>query len=223
MRSLILLIISLIVASCSSLTIEDVPATLHTDMTAWALESTLIAQSIRDDMTPFMATVESQATQISQVDTINQILVATVRANAEPTRGVRLALAEEMQGGIMGLDLLNTSDGVMRFFQIGTAAYVRPQDGCMESHQNFFQPSANQIYLTTLGVNLAAGTILDVNWSFQGQSVYRESRSITADQEAQCIWFLLTPSNASFTPGNWTVTFMVNGRSINNYSFSIVG
>lgn len=219
-RILLIFIVLIFSVGCQALAVEDVPGTMSFELTAYATEAAGIRLNSQTERTQVAATVAVAETQSANYSLYNNVLVATVRADQIPTPSERLAFTD---GGVMAIDMFDLSDGQMRFLQVGTAGYVRPEDRCFETHQTFFRTSStNRIYMTALALNLQAGTNLRVDWFYEGSRVHTSAWSAPSFTEGMCIAIELSPANAPFLPGNWSATLFVNGNAIDPSAFSII-
>jgi hypothetical protein len=217
---LVLLVLSVSLAACQSIAGDNVPATLEYELTAYATQAVSLRQSAQLQRTEIASTVDASLTQVAQYRAYNAELVVTVRAGQVPTPE-RLIAAPD--GGTIPLEMLNTSDGVMRFMQVGTAGYVDPNTRCFDSHQTFFRVGQfNSVYLTALGVNVQSGTRLQVNWIYNGDLVHQSAWVAPQFFERTCVAIELTSNQVIFAQGDWSATLFVNGEPINPSAFTIL-
>lgn len=190
------------------------------DLTAYATQAAEVQLTAQLERVAVDATVQAASLLAQQQLTYNSQLLATVRANEEPTPSERLALAE---GGAVDLAMLDTSSGEMNFLQIGMAGYIRPDDGCFESHQQYYAASATSVvYMTGLAVNLRQGTTFNVDWSYNGQRVYQSSWTAPADEVRRCFAVPLRAADVALQTGSWTATLYIDGLQRAQNAFEIV-
>lgn len=172
------------------------------------------------EITAMNATIEAATRLESQHSAYNAVLLATVRANEVPTPSQRLAMTE---GGAMAAEMLNLADGQMRIQQIGTAGFVRPEDNCFETHQQFFnRASTNIIYMTGLVTNLKAGTTFRVDWIYNNRVVHTSTWSAPNDEIRRCLALALRASEVVFAPGAWSARLFMDNVPVGNSAFEIL-
>lgn len=209
-RFRVLLLAPLLLGACQSFS-ADAPSTLEADISSYGTEVAVMRQNSQDQQTQVAATVQFAETQAAGVIQYNSILLATVRAGGDATP-VPQTFANTNEGPL-ALSIYDTSDGIMRFEQTGTSGFVRPQDRCFESHQNFFTTSSTDaIYFVAVGLNMSAGTNIDVTWYYEGAIQHRSSYTAPNFVEAQCVAVPLTRGDANLLPGNWSASVTVNGQ-----------
>lgn len=216
----IIALISIIgLGACQSLGNDDM-AQITLELTAYATQSTQLQQAIAQDATQVVLTVDAASQQFAQLSGLNGVLVATVRAGENPTPVERIAA---IQGGAMSLEMLNTSDGQMRFMQVGVAGFINPSDGCFESHQQYYTlGNANVVYMTALAVNLKAGTRFAVDWFYAGQRVFQSAWTAPSDEVRRCIAVPMRITDTAFLAGDWTATLYIDGQSYSSSSFQML-
>jgi len=188
-------------------------------LTAYPSESAALLQTVQAQRTQAAATIQASEAQGQRYRDYANLILATVRANQVPTPAERLAVVE---GGAMSLDMLNTSDGQMRFMQIGVAGYVNPVDDCFETHQQYYtQANTSIIYMTALAVNLQAETTFSVNWLYNRQRVFQSSWTAPEDAVRRCIAIPMRSSDTAFEIGSWSAELFVNGMMEASSSFEI--
>lgn len=186
-----------------------------------ATEAASIQLTASADVVAMNATIEAATRLESQHSAYNAVLLATVRANEVPTPSQRLAMTE---GGAMAAEMLNLADGQMRIQQIGTAGFVRPEDNCFETHQQFFnRASTNIIYMTGLVTNLKAGTTFRVDWIHNNRVVHTSTWSAPNDEIRRCLALALRASEVVFTPGPWSARLFMDNVPVGNSAFEILG
>ena len=188
-------------------------------LTAYPTQSAALLQALQVERTQAVATIQSSEQQAQRFQEYNAIVLATVRANQVPTPEERVAIVE---GGAMSLEMLNTSDGQMRLMQIGMAGYIKPEDNCFETHQQYYTLSnTSVIYMTAVAVNLKAGTRFDVNWEYERQRVFQSSWTAPQDADIRCVAVPMRAGDTALQTGNWTATLFMNGMAQTSSSFQI--
>lgn len=222
MRLVLIVLLIVGTTACQSLTADDQDIALQAELEAYGTEAAFLRNQIQSDRTAVVSTVAIISTQAEDFTRYNSVLVATVRAGIPPTATPPPFNAEAQ--GPMPLAMFDLSSGEMRFVQVGTAGRITENDRCFVAHQTLFDATTTPvIYMTTLALNLRAGTIVRVDWQFGGQVVYSNSWTAPQSRDGQCIALELLPSNAPFTPGNWTATLVVNDEALDAGPFSITG
>ncbi len=215
-------ILGIILVGCQGLQSDDNQALLAADLEQYSTEASSLRAEMQQQRTAVVATVDASATEAAKYQRYNILLASTVRAVVPPT-ATSLPISIDAQGPLP-FEVYDLSDGVMRFVQVGVAGQITPDDRCFVSHQAFFQlMNTNVIYMTGVALNLQVGTELRVDWQFGGEVVYSNNWIAPADLDATCFALELRPSNVEFTPGNWSATLYVNGRSEDPSSFTIIG
>jgi len=209
------LIALIVLSSCQVLRPPDVPGTLQAENVAIVAEATNLAQTREAAAGQVLATAQAAETYVAQEESINEALVATVRAGDPPTvsRSVGSAL------GAVG----TPAAGQTLFLDIGAAASVRSSDGCAEAPQNQFPADIQEIYVTARALNIRAGTRLDVEWRYEGQVVWQESWTVPIDSDSFCLWFNLDPSVAALLPGSWSASLYADGTGVGSPATFVIG
>lgn len=217
----------LIFASCQSFGGEDLSATLSADMTAYVSESADMQSMAQEEQAIARATLDVASTAIAEASNVNMVLAATVRANTVPTQEVRQVVVsvsdmgdsldtEMMEEG----DFMSESDG-MEVINVGTASSVRNSDGCSNGITTDFTPDDERIYVTAQVLNLSNGTNFSVDWTFEQRLIYRSTWTSDYSAGSECIWFYMSPDDAPFLPGTYTITLYVNGSEASSQQFVI--
>jgi len=216
-RQLHLIALILALAACQSSSTEQ--EDMRQALTAYPTESAALLQAMQAQRTQAAATIAASDAESQRYRDYTSIILATVRANQVPTPSERLAIVE---GGAMSLEMLNVTDGQMRFMQIGVAGYVNPSDDCFETHQQYYtQANTSVIYMTALAINLKAGTTFTVNWQYNRQRVFQSSWTAPRDEVRRCIAIPMRSSDTSLQVGSWTADLFVNGQKEASSSFEI--
>jgi hypothetical protein len=191
------------------------------DIAALSTQAVNLQVTSQADRSAILATVAAADIQAQQQQTYNNLLLATVRAGEVPTPSERLALTA---GGAMSAEMLNTTSGEFALQQIGTAGFVRPEDDCFQTHQQYFdRMTTNTIYMTGVAVNVVQGTALRVDWIYDNQIVYTSSWSAPSDAEVRCFAIPMNASEVVFNEGAWTARLFLNGVPFESKAFEIVG
>jgi len=205
-------------SACGLLGEPDEANLARLEIDAYGTQAVQIQSEAQLARTQAVQTVQVADVQSTQMAMFNQVLVTTARANQEPTLA-RIAMSE---GGAMSLEMLDTSDGQMRIMQTGVASFIRPSDGCFETHQQYYTlPNANVVYMTGLAVNLPAGTTFAVDWLYEGQVVYQSSWTAPNNEVRRCIAVPMRADNVAFRQGNWIARLYVNGSSFTSSDFQM--
>lgn len=221
-------VLVLAVTGCAS----DQRTTLESEATAALDEATAIARTVGWRTTEVAGTAAAAATTVFQLDGINQQLAVTMRAAIPPTDqivqnsgvvtpGMNAPLPGEWTptpppgatsppGGSVATP---APDAVNQVTQVGPALAVRDSDGCAVQIQTSLPASSPRIYATTRVINATAGTSVQATWSSGGQVVFSNTAyTLPADDADFCVWFYIEPADVTFTPGEWSLQFLVNGQ-----------
>jgi hypothetical protein len=220
MRNLGVLVLVAYGAACGALDAPSEVDLARAELEAYGTQAIVIQNEAQIARTQVIQTVQVAEVQSTQIALYNQYLVATARANQNPTPSQRIAVVE---GGAMSLEMLNVSDGQMRLMQVGVAGYIRPDDGCFETHQQYYTlGNTSVVYMTGLAINLPAGTSFAVDWLYEGQVVFRSSWTSTNFEVRRCIAIPMRSSDVAFRGGNWIARLFVNGSSFSASNFQMV-
>jgi hypothetical protein len=202
-------------SACQAFTRPDTPATLRAENDGYIVEATSIAQTAQAESVNLQATVMAAEATLTLMDNIQQQLMATARAAIPPTPQIA-------GGGNFATG--GTSTDSLQFVDVGTASSVRDSDGCADGLQSQFEPDSGRIYVTARALNMRAGTLMGVEWHYQGQIAHKENFVVPIDDDDYCLWFNIDPSTVSFSPGGWTVRLYANDSPIEpDVAFSIGG
>ncbi len=238
----------LLTTACSAITPEDPAATLRAQREGFIDEATSIAQALDVQREQIQATAEFAEAYMVQADNRNQMLLATLRValpptpqalgfgdnnpdsfverwNATPEAFAAGADAAPEGAGAFPVDAPNgagsTIDG-MTFTQVETALTVRDADGCADTITRAFAADVRRIYVTTRALNIRAGTVMSVQWSYQTQPDFSESFTVSTSSSDFCLWFFIEPTDANFGSGSWSVQMSADGQPINpSISFTV--
>jgi hypothetical protein len=184
--------------ACQAFTRPDIPATLRAENAGYVIEATSIYQTAQAEDTRVQITAVAAAATIASINNINQQLMATARAVIPPT-------AQIAGAGITESMVSNSANGG-QFVEVGTASSVRDSDGCADGLQSQFSLAAGPIYVTARALNIRAGTLMGVEWRYEGAVAHQENFVVPGDDDNYCIWFNLE----AFSAGNWTVRLYKN-------------
>jgi hypothetical protein len=214
-RSALLLLSTILAAACQVFRSADVPATLQAQNAAYIAEATALAQTHDAAAAQVLTTAQVAETYVAREESINQVLVVTVRAGDPPTVGRNVGNAAGAAG--------TPEAGETAFVDIQMAASVRESDSCANSIQTQFPGDTQEIYATARALNIRAGTQLSVEWRYEGQVVWQESWTVPVDSDSFCLWFNLDPLVVALSPGNWSASLYADGVNIGSpIPFSIL-
>jgi hypothetical protein len=220
MYRILILCCLILLTACQALTIDDENLARQAELEAFGTEAAALRDQMQQDRTAVASTVEVVGTQAADFISYNGFIAATLRAGIPATATPPSLIVNEQ--GPMPMSMFDLSSGEMRFVQIGTAGQINPDDRCFISHQAFFNVNTtNVIFMTALGLNIRAGTNVRVDWQYGGEIVYSNAWNAPQSVDGQCVALELRPSNAPFTPGNWTATMSVNGEPFDPAPFTI--
>src|SRR5689334_18645805 len=171
------------------------------------MEATSIAQTAQAENTNLQATAVAAEGTLTVMDNIKEQLMATARVAIPPTPLIE-------GSGVTGNSGDGTGTGSMQFINVGTASSVRDSDGCATNTQAQFTADTQRIYITARALNIRAGTLLGVEWLYQGAIVHKEDFVVPIDDDDYCLWFNIDPSTVTFSPGGWIVRLYANESPI---------
>lgn len=177
------------------------PATFQAESRMYVAEATAIAQTAQVDTRRVVVTAQAAETKIAEIQSVNLVLLATVRAG-DPVQGV---VADTVATPV-GLDPTRRW-----FVKTGTSERVRESDGCVVDPHISFSVDARQIYATVRAFNIQSGTLMSAQWYYEGNEVWRDSWTVPQNAADLCIWFDIQPSYVEFQPGNWSVRLFADG------------
>lgn len=190
-------------SACQAFTRPDTPATLRAENAGYILEATSISETAQAENVNLQATVVAADATLTLMENIHQQLLATARVAIVPT--------PQIQGG--DISVTGGSES-LQFVDVGTASSVRDSDGCANGLQSQFGTDTQSIYVTARALNIRAGTLMGVEWQYQGAIVLKEDFVVPIDDDDYCLWFNIDPATVTFSPGGWTVRLFANGNSI---------
>lgn len=207
-------------SGCQALQGPDVQATLLAEGAAYVAEATAIAAAALSDRALIEATVAAAGTQVAELNSVNQQLLATARAAIPPTPQRVVGSAPQVEGTILP-ESINSMEAMSQgglpssgFVNTGVAASVRESDGCPDSLQAQFTPDAARIYATTRATSIRAGTVMSVEWRRDGELVFSDSWTVQRDAADFCLWYFITPDDVPFLPGQWSARLFADGAAI---------
>lgn len=205
--------LTLLSAGCQALGAPDVPATLQAENEQIVREATVIAQAVQADRAAIQATADAIHTEAAGIQRANLVLLATVRAGDPPDQGVVASTDGR-------LPLL--TPGQRWFMKTGLSQFINEADGCVVSPQISFGADTPIIYSTMRAYNIASGVQLSATWEYEGTEVFRDSFVLSNSAAEICLWFSITPQDAEFQPGNWSVRLFADGFQLESpVSFTI--
>lgn len=230
-NSMLWSLILVLLASCQSFAVDDVPATLNADMVAYSTDVALLREQAQVDRTVVAATVSVAETRAAGYQAYNSVLIATARADQAPTPEKQAAVIRdnfippEFQNemGMSGGGSTSLQPEQMGDMAFNNVLLTDTIDGnrCPGSPVSSFPTSEDIIYLTTTAENLQPDTRITVNWAYEGTVVYQVSWTSTQAATNICVAMEFWASNAPFRAGNWQATLLVNGTSIQAVPFSM--
>ncbi len=194
---------ALLVSGCQVLNQPDMPATLQAERIGYVAEATAIAQTATAEAGGVQVTALAAGTRIAQVQAVNQVLLATVRAGDPPeVRGVVANTIATPQG---------LQAGQRWFVKTGVGSAVRSSDGCVEDVRLRFETTVERLYATVKVFNIEAGVEMSVSWFHEGDLMWQERWTVNRSAGEMCIWFDLARENVDFLPGSWSVLMYADG------------
>lgn len=226
------ILVGILLVGCQSLAGEDTSATLTYDMTAFVTEAAMIQETAVIEQTSAVETIQASNTLVAESANINMALIATVESNIAPTTSMRAVIVDAGDmGDSLEMDMMEeefdessnagTSTGTVQVNNLGTARSVSNSNGCSNGNITEFTDNDERIYVTARVSDLDIGVNFSVDWMFEQRLVYRSSWTADYAAQSECIWFYMTPDDAAFLPGIYTITMYINGESLPSQSFSI--
>ncbi len=230
------LLLMLLGVGCSALSAPDPAATVQANRAGLELEATSIAQAAQAQATEIRATVSAAETLVAAGEQINNQLLLTMRAVFPPTEQVVQNNGGATPGhvaspaplGVLGEATplpgagatANPGDPQITsntpFTDVGTALTVRDSDGCSNGLVTAFAADVPRIYVTTRALNIRAGTVMRVQWNYEGEPSYSESFTVAQDDDDFCLWFYIEPTSDVFGAGTWSVQLFANDSPVND-------
>lgn len=204
MLRLSLLLIALLLAGCGlSSAAEGIEATLYAEADSIIAEATAIRITAEAQTTQAAGTMTAAEAYLQQRRAVNASLLATTRANVQPTAQVIANV------------FASTPDAIMRgerwFVKTGTTTQIQSNSGCAIAPQGQFSVETQAIYATFEAHNIASGTPLSASWSHDGQIVHQEAFNLDGSYGFICLWFSIDQSVVPFSPGVWSVQLFAEG------------
>lgn len=228
MRYLILIgCFAVFLSGCQSFAADHSSVTLAAEMTGFATESSMIQQTALVEQTAVVATLQSAGTLVADAASVNLVLAETVRANVISTPSVREVIVNPGDmGSSLDTEMMEDDEGIEAFVDmqvnnLGIARSVNNSNGCSNGVATQFTDADERVYFTSQVINLENGTNFSVDWVFEDRIVYRSVWTSDYSASSECIWFFMTPDDAAFLPGVYTVTLYVNGNALPSQQFSI--
>lgn len=226
-----------LLGACSALTPDDPAATLRAEREGYVAEATQIASNIVIQQTQSLETVAAAESQLSQIEARNAALLLTLRAAVPPTQQVISdsgivtpgQVATPAQPGSAG-SVSNVTAipgdsalvGTTQFVSVATALTVRDSDGCAAIVESAFAADVQRIYVTARAQNIVQGTVMRVEWFYEGSATFSESFTVGVNDDDFCLWFYIEPTETVFSPGSWSVQLYANEQAIQpNMAFTI--
>ena len=195
---------ALLMVGCQVIDPPDPVATLNAENSTILEEATAIAQAAEDDRMRIESTAADTLTQVAEMSSQNQVLLATVRAS-DPV-GPRVVAQTDTQPVL--------TPGQRWFSKTGVAAQINEADGCVVGAQIRFSQDTPVIYATMRVFNIESGVQLSAVWAHEGTEMHRESFVLNRGASEICIWFSLESSVIDLLPGNWTVQLYADGARL---------
>ncbi len=223
-----------LLCACSALTPEDPAATLRAEREGYILEATTLAESLGSQQVEAMQTVVAAESAINQINTRNNLLLATLQAALPATQQVINDQAG-IGGGVIvpgsnatpaPLGATNNDNpidagmtagdtlGNTSFVDLATALTVRDSDGCADVLQTSFAADIQRIYITARALNITIGTVMKVDWFYGGDNAFTESFTVNDNDPDFCLWFFIEPAEVVLTPGAWSVQLYANEQAL---------
>jgi len=202
----------LLVSGCEAFSGPDMPATFQAESRLYVAEATAIAVTAQADAQRVEVTAQAAETKIAEIQAMNAVLLATAYAG-DTSQGV------VVDTFATPVDL----DPNRRWFvKTGVSDRVRDSDGCVEGAHVNFPVDSTQIFATVQAFNIQAGTLMSVQWFYEGSEVWQDSWTVPQNSANLCIWFDIQPSYVEFKPGSWSVRLFADGFQLEDpMSFSM--
>ncbi|MDX2160675.1 MAG: hypothetical protein SF162_05055 [bacterium] len=205
-------------------------------------DGTALRQLLNDQATQVAATAVAAETYVTERESINAQLLATMRAAIPPTQQIVQAPGQGTpnvnalpdvpgegsgaagQPGSMGSTNAGSVVNGTQFSAIQSTRQVNETDGCAVGSSTQFVTTDPEIYVTSRAFNITAGTVLSSVWRYEGEIVYEFSFTVNADDDDFCLWFSIDPATVPFTPGGWSVQLSADGTPLDpSVQFTITG
>ena len=210
------IILCILISGCQVLNAPNAPATLSAQNMTFAAEATSIPQSLEGTAVSLARTAVVAETNVADISSINRQLIATVNAVVPSTPAPQAGAAP-----IVGGEL--TTGATTSLVDIGVTSRKRDSDGCTDGTQSQFAVDTPIIYATTRAASISSGSVVAVEWKYQGEVVGSGSYTLPKDETNFCMWFPLDPANIPFSPGTWSVQFTLNSNLVEPTIFFNIG
>ena len=218
----------LLLAGCQALGGGDAVAVMDTDLTLYAAENDSIRAAATEEQVMVVETIVAARTRAARLSAVNAALGATLSALHTGTPEVRaVVVSADDMGSSLDDEMMreeaeqNPLDPAMRVSDLSTAQGTDPASGCSSGPVSQFSPSAERIYVTARVTGLQSGTLFEVDWQFDGSSVYQVEWLADFWQASVCIWFYATPVAFPFVPGSYAAILYADGEALGTTEFSI--
>lgn len=213
-RFLCLVALWVALSGCQVLDPPDVPATLQTENLSYVVQATEIAQQATLEAEDVRATAQAAGTRAADIQMVNRVLLATVRAG-DPDDSV--SVVANTLATPVGLD-----PNQRWFVKTGVSTRVRESDGCVEDAHIRFSTEDQRIYATVVAYNINQGVRMSASWAHEGNTVHEDSWIVNRNAAHICIWFDISGDVVALTPGNWSVRLFADGFQLEEaMTFSI--
>lgn len=235
----------LLLAACQAFVTEDVPATLAYELDAYATEAAALQGQLVAESTRRVATQVVAETRAANYYAYNGVLLATVRANAQPTSARRIVdvrpgtsagsmddmdmmdmpQVSALGGGSTNAAALPGSRDEMRISEMRLAATIESFTRCATSQpQDVFRAEQTDvIYLTTIIDNLRSGTRIAVDWRREGLTQFEGIWVADTDASRICVAMELSADSTALLGGNWQAQLFVNNQAFDPLAFTVIG
>lgn len=213
-------------AACSSFATDDPAATLRAEREGYVLEATAIADSALAQRTQVLETAAAAQTRVGQIEAANTLLLATLRAAVPPTQQIISDTGVVTPGQVATPAPLGAEQAVTalpgagdvpagsQFVETITALSVRASDGCVDVAMTNFAADIGRIYIVTRAQTIAGGTVMRVEWAYQGTPTFSEEFTVSSSSENYCLWFYIEPTADVLSAGDWSVQLFADGVPI---------
>lgn len=207
--------LALLLAGCGGSGL-NAPATLQTDLTAYAVQATEIRVTGQAVTTQAVATIAAAQTQAAYFEAYNQVLVATVRAG-ETAPPPQIAISQGQLDGSLGVA------PPMEFLQVNMSDRINAGDRCALTDVTLFDVAQTpRLYLSAVVTNILQGTRFEVIWQHDGQQVHRTAWTATETSANQCLAMELAADNTPFLAGEWNAILIADQRVIQTVPFAMI-
>ncbi len=210
-----------LLAGCQVLNAPNAPETLSAQNTAFAAEATSIPLALQGTAVSLARTAVIVETDVAGINSISRQLIATAKVVVPITPAPQAGVAPILNNGTTQSNSSVTLTNAL--VDIGVTSRKRDADGCADGTQSQFAVDTPIIYATTRATSISGGSIVSVEWKYQGEVVGSGSYTLPKDETNFCIWFPLNPANIPFTPGSWSVQFTLNNAVVEPTIFFNIG